>query len=126
MFLNSRRAVLPIVVVGMAWLALLLDWLGRRLDQARLWIAGAHLALAALIAGCICVVLWRALATERRWRGVVFWIVGLLLLALARFLRGAAGVAPDRPLIAGVGVAALLLSCALWRRARSTLRSDRT
>ena len=126
MFLNSRRAVLPMIVVGVAWLALLLDWLGRGLDRAGLWIAGAHFALAALIAGCACVLVWHALAAERRWRGLVFWIVGLLLLALARFLRGAAGVAPDRPLIAGVGVAALLMSFAVWRRTRSPLRGDRT
>ena len=125
MFLKSRRALLPMLVACVAWLALLLDWLGRRLDDARLWIAGAHMTLAALIAGCICLLIWRTVTVEARWRGVVLWIVALLLLALARFLRGAAGVAPDRPLIAGVGLAAVLFSFALWRRTRSALRSDR-
>ena len=125
MFLNSRVAVIPALVVALTWLALLADWLGRQLDQARLWIAGAYMALGAILAGCLCLALWRVLTAERRWRGVVLWILGLLLLGLARFLRGAAGVAPDQPLIISVGLAALLFTLALWRRNRSALRSDR-
>ena len=94
--------------------------------MARFLVFGGEVsALAALLGGCLCLALWRVLAAERRWRGVLFWALGLLLAALARFLRGAAGVAPDPPLIVAVGLAALLFTLGLWRRNRSAIRGDR-
>ena len=124
MSLSLRGAAIPLLVSCAAWGALLLDWVGRRLDDSRLWIAGAHTALSAFILGSACVFLWRLLLGGRRWRGVLLWLVGLVLLGLARLLRGAAGVAPDPPLIAAVGIAALLLSCAVWRGSRSAVQRD--
>jgi peptidoglycan/LPS O-acetylase OafA/YrhL len=115
MSLSSRRDGVPLLVASAAWAALLLDVVGRRLDDSRLWIAGAHTTFSAFALGCLCLLFWRRLLAGQRWSGLALWLFGLVLLGLARLLRGAAGVAPDPPLIAAVGAAALLLSWVVCR-----------
>src|SRR5262245_27962444 len=101
-------------------MAALLDHSGRRFDRASLWISGAYFALAALLAGSITFAYWAGSGVGRvRWRGLASWFDGLVLIGLARLLRGAAGVAPDAPLIAATGLGGLLLLFGWWRRARA-------
>jgi hypothetical protein len=109
--------LLTIVLVGAA---VLLDLSGRRLDRAALWIFGAHMALAALLVGVITFAYWLGSSVGRfRWRGLAAWFDGLVLIGVARLLRGAAGVAPDAPLIGAAGLGGLLLLFGWWRRARA-------
>ena len=78
------------------------------LDLARQFHWGGRLAVLAIALGAACVI---ALGK----RGRVFWIIAVLLLALARWLRGSAGVPPDPPLLVMQLIAVLLM---LWRVVR--------
>jgi hypothetical protein len=117
MSLNSRVAWLAPLTLVLICAAVLFDGAGRQFDAAQLWIAGAHSAAAALVVGLLSLVYWRAAGVH--WRGALLWLDGLVLLAFARWLRGAAGVAPDRPLIAAGVLAALSMALGWWRRARA-------
>ena len=88
------------IAAGTAASALALDLL-RQLH----W--GGRLAMLAIALGVACAVSIR--------RGRVFWIIAVLLLVVARWLRGSAGVPPDAPLVVMQLIAVLLM---LWRAMR--------
>jgi hypothetical protein len=65
---------------------------------------GGHFASLAIGLDAICILV--------NGRGRGWWITALVLLALARWLRGSAGVPPDPPLLVLQLIAALLMA---WR-----------
>ena len=88
--------------------ALVLDLAGLASGNAELWRWGGRSAPIAIALVAVCVVMLGK-------RGRVFWIIALLLLTLARWLRGSAGVAPDSPLVMLQLIATLLI---VWRSVR--------
>ena len=90
---------------------LICDLSGKELGAATVLRVGGHLGLTAVLAGLVALA-WRAIRSRRIALG---WTGGLALLALARWLRGSAGVAPDPPLLVVQLIGCLLLLLSVWR-----------
>ena len=95
-------------------LALIIDAAGLLLDAAALHRAGAQLAQLAIALGALAWIARMMSPTTRR--GLVLWLIGLLMLALARWVRGSAAVPPDAPL---VGLQVLGCALLLWGARRA-------
>ena len=106
-----------VVTVALLCAAFALDALGRLLERPALWVGGAHLISAGVVLGLL---VWSA-AWFVSARGQISALLSLLCGALARFLRGSAGVPPDTPLVALAGLGALLMAWSWWRWRRATL-----
>lgn len=119
------HAVLSHAAAALVLAAIALDAAGLAADETRLWSAGAHL-LAAGILLAIAAALTRAVAHRAlprplaRRRAAIHGILtatAILLLALARWVRGHPEVRPDAPIFAAELVAGVTL-LALRRRGR--------
>jgi hypothetical protein len=94
-----------------------LDLVGRLTRNSLVWTLGAHAATTGIgLALGAWVVRWWGGPRRGRW----LWLVAILTFGLARFLRGAAGVSPDPPLIGLEGVGVLAALAALWRGRSAT------
>jgi hypothetical protein len=100
------------------FLAFVLDAAGRLLHREALWRLGGHLWMVALLVGSVA---WLTLILERREggrrHGVVLVLGAVAVAALARWVRGSAGVPPDPPVEAAEAISAVLI-LAGWFRAR--------
>ena len=106
-----------VVTVVLLFAAFMLDALGRVFERPFLWEGGAHLMSAGVGLGLL---VWIA-AWFVSSRGQVSALLSLVCCALARFLRGSAGVPPDTPLVVLAGLGALLMAWSWWRWKRATL-----
>jgi hypothetical protein len=92
-----------------------LDLVGRLLSINKLWVIGAYAAVAGVTVGGV---VWIGLWVLRRPRGRVMWLIAVLLIGLAQFLRGSVGVPPDPPLVGAEWIAGFLAFAASRKRQR--------
>ncbi len=115
------RSVRLVLVLGPAVLldtAFSLDLLGRLFGAEGLWTLGAHAAVAGVAAGLLGGVP-AGVAGARAGRGrplrfAAFYLAGLALFALARWVRGDAAIPPEPVLVAVELVADVLVLAGAW------------
>ncbi|MGH7467121.1 MAG: hypothetical protein ACRENP_03960 [Longimicrobiales bacterium] len=105
------------VALALLVLAFTLDLGGRLTGRVWLWMAGGYCSSAGIALGLVA---WALAWFQRRHGGQLLWLFGLMLFALARFLRGSAGVPPDSPLVVLNGMGCFLLAASLWRAKQKT------
>jgi len=93
------------------WLVVGLDGLGLALHFEALWRGAGRLAWLALTVAVIGGLLQRKVGGGGL--RALSLLLGMLLFALARWLRGSAGVPPDPPLLAAAVIGAALYTLAL-------------
>ncbi len=111
------RAVVTVLLMG----AFALDVAGRFLSQSALWTLGARANALGVVCG---LVVWCTAWFGPVRSGQISWLCALAAFALARFLRGSAGVPPDPPLLVLTAIGSLLLAFSWWRRRRASLRQQ--
>jgi hypothetical protein len=89
-----------------------LDSVGRIARSTVIWRAGGHVFIAGLLLAALAAIL---LFARKPRRGLTPLLIGLLIGSLARWLRGSAGVPPDRALLVGEWICVGLLLWS-WKR----------
>ena len=111
-------AILYALALSLFVTASSLDLVGRLTGYGKIWTLAAHVAVGAIgLAAVAWLAGWWVPARRGRW----LWLLAILAFGLARFLRGAAGVSPDPPLI-GLEVVGVLAALASAWRGRSAAR----
>jgi hypothetical protein len=107
---SLRLAATTVLAFGVV-----LDSVGRLSRNAFIWRVGGHVLGAGILLAAITAIV---LIARKPRRGVIPFLIVLLIGALARWLRGSAGVPPDNVLLAAewICVGILLLS---WRKNRA-------
>lgn len=123
MSITMKRAgdILTLAATVLLSAGLVADVTGKLADVPRLWTAGGLLLGAGLIAGAAA---WIFQLSGSR-GGRTAFTSALLLILVARWLRGTAAVSPDPPLLAAECIGVLLAWLAVRRRRRDILAAAR-